>query len=87
MSITHHKSPETSAGKSRTVDVGFIACFSSAFSSKVVGHIELPVMTLFLFTELRSCVKVEVAVLGSPSLIVPTVDELMLNVLRCHLTY
>ena len=53
MSITHHKSPETSAGKSGTVDVGFVACFSSASSSKGVGHIELPVVTLLLFTEPR----------------------------------
>ena len=43
-------------------------------------------------SELRGCVKVEVAVLGSLSLIVLTVSvdddaEVLLNVLRCQLTY
>ena len=49
-------------------------------------------LNLYMLLELRNCVKVEVVVLGSTSLIVLMVSvdvsgEVLLNVLRCQLTY
>ena len=69
-----------------------VAVLGSPFLTVLIVSGRKATLNQSVRSELRSCVKVEVAVLGSQSLIVLMVgvdvdDELMLNVLRCQLTY